>query len=97
MLVAIVSLIFGKSFSKESRITIMIMVGLASLLYEIFISAMNFILLESSYEIVQIVKMISIEAIYNVILVTILYPIFQRIGPWIENEYKGSKILTRYF
>ena len=36
------------------------------------------------------------NAIY-LIIVIILYPLIQKFGYSIENEYKGNKILTRYF
>lgn len=97
MLVAVISIMFGKNFSKDSRITIVVMVCLATLLHSIFVCAMNFFIEGSYYNIWKLTRVIMIESVYNAILVIILYPVFQKIGPWIENEYKASKILTRYF
>lgn len=97
MIVAFISVIFGKNFSKDSRMTIVVMVILATLMHAIFECTMNFFVVGSSYEIFSVTKIMVVECIYNAILVTILYPIFQKIGSWIEGEYRASKILTRYF
>ena len=37
------------------------------------------------------------EVIYNMIITIILYSPIQKFGYYIENEYKGNKILTKYF
>ena len=43
------------------------------------------------------IKILLVEVLYNIILSIILYPLIQRFGYYIENEYKGNRILTRYF
>ena len=48
-------------------------------------------------EIVNFAIILAIEMVFNVILTIILYPLIQKAGYYIENEYKGNKILTRYF
>ena len=45
----------------------------------------------------QFIKILSIETIYNVLLIIIIYPLMKLTGYEIENEIKGDKILTRYF
>lgn len=48
-------------------------------------------------EIIPFIKIVAIEILYNSILVIILYPIMQKVGYNIEEIFKGSNILTRYF
>ena len=42
-------------------------------------------------------QMLLIECVYNILITIILYPLIQISGNKIEEEYKGNKILTRYF
>ena len=88
---------FDKNFSKDSRATIMIMVLVATLIYEVIVYILNYIIFSINVEIINFIKILSIEIIYNLIIVIIIYPLFQKFGYSIENEYKGNKILTRYF
>ena len=89
--------VFDKNFSKDSRMTIMFMVAGATLILEILTYLMNYIFLSINVEILNFIKILLIEIIYNILLTIILYPLIQKFGYYIENEYKGNKILTRYF
>ena len=88
---------FDKNFSKDSRATIMFMVLGATLIFEILVYILNYIVFSTNVEIINFIKILAIEIIYNLIIVIILYPLIQKFGYSIENEYKGNKILTRYF
>ena len=88
---------FDKNFSKDSRATIMFMVLGATLIFEVIVYILNYIVFSTNIEIVNFIRILAIEIIYNLIIVIILYPLMQKFGYSIENEYKGNKILTRYF
>jgi len=88
---------FDKSFSKDSRMTVMLMTIIATLVYETGAYMINTLIMSTNIEIIPFLKILIIEMLYNAILMIILYPLFQRIGYRIEEEFKGSKILTRYF
>ena len=75
----------------------MFMVLGATLIYEIIVYILNYIVFSTNIEIINFIRILAIEIIYNLILVIILYPLIQKFGYAIENEYKGNKILTRYF
>ena len=96
-LVGFLAVVFDKNFSKDSRMTIMIMVFGSTFLIEVLNYLLNYIFLGINVEIVNFLIILSIEIIYNLILTIILYPLIQKAGYYIENEYKGNKILTRYF
>ena len=88
---------FDRNFSKDSRMTVMLMVLLATVLVESINYLLKYILLSSSVEIWSFITILLIETIFNCILTIILYPLMQKAGYYIENEYNGNKILTRYF
>lgn len=89
--------IFDKNFSKDSRMTIMFMVLGATVVFEVLNYLLRYIFLSINVEIINFIIILVIEIIYNLILAIILYPLFQKAGYYIEDEYKGNKILTRYF
>ena len=95
--IGLIGTVFDKNFSKDSRITIMIMVIGCTIIYEVGIYFISYITQGINIEIINFLKILSIEVIYNTILTIILYPIMQRTGYNIEEQYKGNKILTRYF
>ena len=96
-LIGLIGGLFDKNFSKESRLTIMIMVIVSTFIYEIGSYFIGYFIYEYTIEIMNFSKILLIESLYNVIITIILYPLMQNLGYKIEEEYKGSKILTRYF
>lgn len=97
VIIGIIADLFDKNFSKDNRITIMAMVGISTIIYEIGAYILSSIFLNINIEILAFTKIVTIETIYNIILTIILYPIIQLTGYDVEEKYKGSKILTRYF
>ena len=87
--------LFDKNFSKDSRITIMVMVLASTIIFEVIRYLLNYVLLSNSLELVNFAKILFIEVIYNLILTIIFYPLMQKFGYYIENEYKGNKILKK--
>lgn len=96
-IVGLIGGIFDKNFSKESRITIIIMVIVSTFIYEIGSYIIGCFIFGYDVQIVSFIKILLIEAMYNIIVTIILYPLLQKFGYEIEEEYKGNKILTKYF
>lgn len=96
-IIGLLAALLDKNFSKDSRITIILMVAGATIIFEIIYYLLNYMILGINVEIINFIFMLLIEVIYNIILTIILYPLIQKFGYYIENEYKGNKILTRYF
>ena len=88
---------FDKNFSKDSRVTIMFMVLGATFIFEVIVYILNYMVFSTNIEVINFIRILAIEIIYNLIIVIIIYPLMQKFGYAIENEYKGNKILTRYF
>lgn len=97
VLVGFIAIIFNRNFSKDSRITIMFMVFGLTIIFEVFSYFFNYIVYSINLEILSFIRILIIEAIYNILITIIIYPLIQKFGYYIENEYKGNKILTRYF
>lgn len=95
--VGLIGGIFDKNFSKESRMTIIIMVMVTTCVYELGSYILGYFINGYSFEILQFIKLLLIEILYNGMITIIFYPLMQNLGYKIEEEYKGNKILTRYF
>lgn len=87
-----------KNFSKDSRIMVMAMVAVATLVYELVSYIIQSTVLSYyTLEIIILAKILVIEIIYNIIITIIIYPLIKRSGYYIEGIFKESNILTRYF
>lgn len=86
-----------KNFSKESRVTIILMVAGSTLIYEIGCYVFQILKWNILIEIVPFIRTLIIEVIFNIALVIILYPIIQKAGYYLENLFKKRTVLTRYF
>lgn len=96
-IVGIIGIIFDKNFSKENRITLIVMVIISTIIFETGEYIVAYFINKFDLELITFIQMLLIECLYNAILTIILYPLIQNFGNKIEAEYKGNKILTRYF
>ena len=94
---AFLGVVFNKNFSKDSRITIMLMVAGTTFICETLIYIYKVILYKSMFEIISFIKIISIEIIFNTILIIIIYPLMQKLGELLERSFNENKILTKYY
>lgn len=89
--------VFDKNFSKDSRMTIMVMVMAATVIFEMAVCLLNYMFISNNIEIFNFIFVLVVEVIFNVLLTIIFYPIIHKFGYYMENEFKGNQILTRYF
>lgn len=89
--------ILDKNFSKDSKMTIILMTIGITFIYETGIYLLNNLVISSTIEIIPFSKILAIEILYNVIITIILYPLVQKAGHYIEDIFKERQILTRYF
>lgn len=87
----------SKNFSKDSRITMMIMILFATLIYEIGTYTFNYFINSVNIELLYFIKVLIIELIFNLLITIIVYPLIIKFGYKIEENFKENKILTRYF
>lgn len=88
---------FDRNFSKENKITIIIMVAVSTIIFEVGYYAINCIILGFDAEILFFIRTLAIEVLYNILLTIILYPLIQKMGYSIDRAFKKNNILTRYF
>ena len=88
---------FDRNFSKENKITIIVMIAVATIIFESGYYALNAIMLGFDAEMMQFVKILLIEILYNILLTILLYPIIQKAGYGMDRTFKKNNILTRYF
>ena len=96
-LIGVLGGIFDKTFSKDSRITVLLMGVVCTMIYEIVLYFMQYMIFSINIEIIQFLSILLVEVIYNVLLIIIIYPLMKVTGNEIENEIKGDTILTKYF
>lgn len=86
-----------KSFSKDSRITMMLMIVLSTCVYELGSYAFHYFMNNATIPMGIFIKRLLIENFYHVILTIIFYPMIVRLGYKLEKTFKENTILTRYF
>lgn len=96
-LIAYFGTYLNKNFLKDSRIHIMLMTAVATLIYEVGIYLLRIILIQTSIEILSFLKIVLIEMVFNVILIIILYPIIQFFGNKLEKVFIKEKTLSNYY
>lgn len=96
-IVGFIGALLDKNFSKDSRITLVLMVTVSTVLYEILNYAINAVIFSYSLELVDFFIKLLLETLFNVLITIILYPLIQKCGYALEENFKETKILTRYF
>lgn len=86
-----------KNFSKDSLISLIIMCSIATILFEIGYYAVLCIRDNLTPEILKFLIILITETLYNGLLLIIFYPLIKKIGYYMENIFKGKKLLTRYY
>lgn len=100
MMLAIVGLIgeyLDNNFSKDSRVTLILMVMGSTAVYELGAYIFQILRWNMAIEILPFIKTVLIEVIFNSVLVIILYPLMQKAGNALERLFKNKSVLTRYF
>lgn len=87
----------NRNFSKDSRVTMIIMIILSTLFYEIGSYLFNYFMNDASIQIGLLIKLLIIESFYNTVITIILYPLIVKSGYQLEKIFKENRILTRYF
>ena len=68
-----------------------------SIACEIVEFVMQIILFKLSVEILTVIKIVLIEAMYNVIIIIIIYPLIEKSGDVLMRIFKEKKIFTKYY
>ena len=96
-IIAYLTSYFDKNFSKDNKITIMLMCIGATFIFEFGYYIINSLVFNFDIEFKYFIKIMFIENLYNTLLLIIIYPIFQKVGYILDRKFKRSNLLTRYF
>lgn len=86
-----------QNFSKDSRFTMIIMIAISTILYELVGYIFNYFINSVNINMIVLIKILIVEVLFNCILTIILYPTILKFGYILEKTYKENNILTRYF
>lgn len=86
-----------RKFSKDSKITIVLMGSFVTAIYEIILYIYRIMKLSIAIDIIPFICTLGIEIIYNAFIVIIFYPLIHRFGVYVEDVFKSKKMLPRYF
>ncbi len=89
--------VFDKNFSKDSRITVILMSIITTTFYEICIYLVNILAYGGNIEIGIFIFNIIIENIFNILIILIFYSGIQKLGYYLENNFNEREFQTRYF
>lgn len=91
--VGIVAEILDKNFSKDNRITVMFLTCILTVLAEIITYILQILFCNASIQVLEFIKVLIIETIYNAFLIAIIYPAFLSFGEKIENDFTANSFL----
>ncbi|MCL2341933.1 MAG: hypothetical protein FWC53_02545 [Firmicutes bacterium] len=87
----------SRSFSKDSRITIMLIVMGITFICELVSYILRIILLQMPIFVLKFLEIAAIEVVFNTMIVIIIYPLLQKSGELIERIFTEKNMMTRYF
>ena len=67
-----------KNFSKDSRVTMITMITIATVIYEIGIVLLNYFIHQAQINIIYFIEVLLVELIFNAIITIIIYPIIMK-------------------
>lgn len=86
-----------KNFSKDSRLTMLIMIVISTCFYESGSYLFHHFLNNSNIDILFFIRVLLIENFFNIMITIIFYPMLIKLGYKLEKVFKKKEILTRYF
>ena len=85
---------FDSLWSKDEKISIVIMVIIATFIYEFGSYFINSIVLEFDMELLAFFKILAIEELYNVLLTIIFFGLIKKCGYAMERKLKRNNMYT---
>ena len=85
--------------SKDNRITFMITVFFVTIICEIISYTIQIIIINADSNILKFMQIVAIEALFNLILSIIIYPLIQKTGSYLDRAFgeNTSKSFLRYY
>ena len=93
-LIGFIATWFDSLWSKDEKISIVIMVIIATFIYEFGSYFINSIILEFDMELLAFFKILAIEELYNVLLTIIFFGLIKKWGYAMERRLKRNNMYT---
>ena len=75
----------------------MFMVLAGTIIYEVLIYALQIVIGNMQIEIIPFLKILGIEAIYNLIIIIIIYSVSQKFGNYVQATFTDNENFMKYF
>lgn len=92
-IVGLTAEILDKNISKDNRITVMFLTSILTLLSEVLVYGLKILFCGANMQIVEFIRIIVIEIIFNAILIAIIYPGFLAFGEKLERDFARNTFL----
>ncbi len=90
--------VLDKNFSKDNRITFVLMTMIVTGLCEIISYTLQIIIINADASILTFLQIVMIEAVFNAFLSIIFYPLIQKTGNKIEDIFNdNNKSFMRFY
>lgn len=93
-LIGFIATWFDSLWSKDEKISIIIMVIIATFIYEFGSYFLNSIILEFDMELLAFFKILVLEELYNVLLTIIFFGLIKKLGYSMERKLKRNNMYT---
>ena len=93
-LIGFIATWFDSLWSKDEKISIVIMVIISTFIYEFGAYFINSIILEFDMELLAFFKILAIEELYNVLLTIIFFGLIKKWGYAMERKLKRNNMYT---
>ena len=84
-------------FPKNSKITLMIMSSITTIVYEILRACYRYMFYSSQLDFVQFICTLLIELVFNILLIIILYPGINKLGSYSDEVFNSKESVTKFF
>lgn len=84
-------------FPKNSKITIIIMSTIMTIVYELLRACYRYLFFSSQLGFIEFVYTLAIELVFNILLIIILYPGINRLGLYADDIFNSKDSVTKYF
>lgn len=85
---------FDSLWSKDEKISIIIMVVVSTIIFEMTSYFLKSVILEFEFELIPFLKILGIECLYNTLLTIILFKPLKKLGYKMERNLKRNNMYT---
>lgn len=93
-LVGFIASWFDSLWSKDEKISIIIMVLVSTLIFEMISYFLKSVIIGFEFELVPFLKILSLEELYNVLLIIIFFSPMKKLGYKMERNLKRNNMYT---